>query len=145
MWVMMCEFWESTQTPSLSKVNVCLLWSLFAFVSPDTREAGLLFSYAKEVAESGVLDQDNTLEDETGEELYAFTPVLRAMLNTLLLLCAVDSITNVYTMSQLKQKAQKNLEPFFGITYSFISKLDLDSSPSRVIRSRWWVHLLVSH
>ncbi|XP_003961551.2 meiosis-specific with OB domain-containing protein isoform X1 [Takifugu rubripes] len=82
-------------------------------VNPDTREAGLLFSYAKEVSESGCLDQDESLEDET-----------------------VDSITNVYTMRQLKKKAQENPETFFGITYSFVSKLDLDSSLSRVIRSR---------
>lgn len=61
--------------------------------------------------------------------------VVRVMLNVLL--SAVDSITGVYTVSQLKQKAQENVEPFFGITYSFISKLDLDSSLSRVIRSRW--------
>lgn len=63
--------------------------------------------------------------------------MVRVMFNVLLFLCAVDSITGVYTVSQLKQKAQENLEPFFGITYSFISKLDLDSSLSRVIRSRW--------
>lgn len=50
---------------------------------------------------------------------------------------AVDSITDVYTVSQLKQKARENPEVFFGITYSFISKLDLDSSVSKVIRTRW--------
>uniref|UniRef100_A0A3Q1FCK1 Meiosis specific with OB-fold n=1 Tax=Acanthochromis polyacanthus TaxID=80966 RepID=A0A3Q1FCK1_9TELE len=47
-----------------------------------------------------------------------------------------DSITDVYTVRQLKQKAQENPEAFFGITYSFISKLDLDSSVSKVIRTR---------
>lgn len=73
MWMMMCEFLESAQTACLSKVNVLLRWSQFAFVSLDTREAGLLFSYAKDVAESGVLDQDETLEDETGEEFHAST------------------------------------------------------------------------
>lgn len=127
----------------LSKVSVILLWSRFARVSSDTREASLLFSYAKEVSASGFLDQDETLEDESGEELHATAPVVEAMLIVLLFVCAVDSITNVYTMSQLKQKAQENPETFFGITYSFVSKLDLDSSLSRVIRSRWWVHLLV--
>lgn len=50
---------------------------------------------------------------------------------------AVDSITDVYTVNQLKQKAWETLEPFFGITYSFISKLDLDSSVSKVIKTRW--------
>ncbi|XP_069547436.1 meiosis-specific with OB domain-containing protein [Brachyistius frenatus] len=82
-------------------------------VNPDTREASLLFSYAKEVSESGGLDQDETQED-----------------------MPVESITDVYTVSQLKQKAQENPDVFFGITYSFISKLDLDSSVSKVIRTR---------
>ncbi|XP_044194028.1 meiosis-specific with OB domain-containing protein isoform X1 [Thunnus albacares] len=82
-------------------------------VNPDTREASLLFSYAKEVSESGALDQDEKDED-----------------------MSVDSITDVYTVSQLKQKAQENPEAFFGITYSFISKLDLDSAVSKVIRTR---------
>ncbi|KAE8284449.1 Meiosis-specific with OB domain-containing protein [Larimichthys crocea] len=82
-------------------------------VNPDTREGSLLFSYAKEVSESGTLDQDEKPEDVT-----------------------VDSITDVYTVSQLKEKAQDNPEAFFGITYSFISKLDLDSSVSKVIKNR---------
>ncbi|XP_073346025.1 meiosis-specific with OB domain-containing protein [Pagrus major] len=82
-------------------------------VNPDTREASLLFSYAKEASESGALDQDEKPEDVT-----------------------VDSITDVYTVTQLKEKAQENPEAFFGITYSFISKLDLDSSISKVIRTR---------
>ncbi|XP_035799045.2 meiosis-specific with OB domain-containing protein isoform X2 [Amphiprion ocellaris] len=82
-------------------------------VNPDTKEASLLFSYAKEVSESGALDQDETPED-----------------------VPVESITDVYTVRQLKQKAQENPEVFFGITFSFISKLDLDSSVSKVIRTR---------
>lgn len=44
----------------------------------------------------------------------------------------------MYTVSQLKQKAQESAE-FFGIMYSFVSKLDLDSSITKVIRTRWWV------
>ncbi|XP_076025819.1 meiosis-specific with OB domain-containing protein [Genypterus blacodes] len=82
-------------------------------VNPDTREASQLYSFAKEVAESGILDQDGKPED-----------------------VPVDSITDVYTVSQLKQKAQDNTEAFFGVTYSFITKLDLDSSVSKVIRTR---------
>lgn len=35
-------------------------------VLSDTREASLLFSYAKEVSESGALDQDENSEDVTG-------------------------------------------------------------------------------
>ncbi|KAF3853348.1 hypothetical protein F7725_014036, partial [Dissostichus mawsoni] len=83
-------------------------------LNPDTREASLLFSYAKEVAESGALDQDEKPED-----------------------VPVESITDVYTVSQLKQKAQEISEMFFGITYSFISKLDLNSSVSKIIKTRW--------
>ncbi|XP_035469743.1 meiosis-specific with OB domain-containing protein isoform X2 [Scophthalmus maximus] len=79
----------------------------------DTREASLLFSYAKQLCESGALDQDEKPEN-----------------------VSVDAIIDVYTVSQLKQKAQKSPEAFFGITYSFISKLDLDSSVSKVIRTR---------
>lgn len=82
-------------------------------VNPDTREASLLFSYAKEVSESGALDQDDMPED-----------------------VPVESITDVYTVSQLMQKARENPEALFGITYSFISKLDLDSSVSKVIKTR---------
>uniref|UniRef100_A0A3B4WNS1 Meiosis specific with OB-fold n=1 Tax=Seriola lalandi dorsalis TaxID=1841481 RepID=A0A3B4WNS1_SERLL len=48
----------------------------------------------------------------------------------------LDSINDVYTVSQLKQKAWENPEAFFGITYSFISRLDLDSSVSKVIRTQ---------
>uniref|UniRef100_A0A8C9Z0S3 Meiosis specific with OB-fold n=1 Tax=Sander lucioperca TaxID=283035 RepID=A0A8C9Z0S3_SANLU len=87
-------------------------------VNPDTREASLLFSYAKEASESGALDHD-----EKPEDIAAFVS-------------AVDSITDVYTVSQVKQKTQENPEVFFGITYGFISKLDLDSSVSKVIKTR---------
>lgn len=59
--------------------------------------------------------------------------------------CAVDSITDVYTVSQLKQKAQESSELFFGIMYSFVSKLDLDSSITKVIRTRWWVQDRLTH
>ncbi|KAM3591504.1 uncharacterized protein V6R79_002800 [Siganus canaliculatus] len=82
-------------------------------VNPDTREASLLFSFAKQMAESGALDQDEKMED-----------------------MPVDSITDVYTVSQLKQKSQDTPDAFFGITYSFISKLDLNSALSKVIRTR---------
>uniref|UniRef100_A0A3P8YRY4 MEIOB-like N-terminal domain-containing protein n=1 Tax=Esox lucius TaxID=8010 RepID=A0A3P8YRY4_ESOLU len=78
-------------------------------VNPDTKEASLLFNYAREVSESGVLDEDDRLG---------------------------DSISDVYTVSQLKLKAQENSEVFCGITYSFISRLDLDGSITKVIKSR---------
>ncbi|KAM4624521.1 meiosis-specific with OB domain-containing protein [Polymixia lowei] len=82
-------------------------------VNPDTKEASLLFNYAKAMSESGTLEEDDMPED-----------------------MPVDSISDVYTVSQLKLKAQESSEVFFGITYSFISRLVLDSSVSRVIRSK---------
>ncbi|XP_010903831.2 meiosis-specific with OB domain-containing protein isoform X1 [Esox lucius] len=82
-------------------------------VNPDTKEASLLFNYAREVSESGVLDEDDRLGD-----------------------VPVESISDVYTVSQLKLKAQENSEVFCGITYSFISRLDLDGSITKVIKSR---------
>uniref|UniRef100_A0A6Q2YXZ0 MEIOB-like N-terminal domain-containing protein n=1 Tax=Esox lucius TaxID=8010 RepID=A0A6Q2YXZ0_ESOLU len=53
-----------------------------------------------------------------------------------ILLSSVESISDVYTVSQLKLKAQENSEVFCGITYSFISRLDLDGSITKVIKSR---------
>ncbi|XP_047233510.1 meiosis-specific with OB domain-containing protein isoform X1 [Girardinichthys multiradiatus] len=91
-------------------------------VNPDIREASLLFNYAKEMSESGALDQD-----EAPEDLPAVTAVFA---------WTVESITDVYTVNQLKDRAKEHPEPFFGVTYSFISKLDLDSSVSKVIKTR---------
>lgn len=73
MWMMMCEFLETASMASLRKVSAFLRWSQFAIVSLDTREAGLLFSYAKDLFESGVQDQDETFQDETGEKCNAST------------------------------------------------------------------------
>ncbi|XP_019712559.1 meiosis-specific with OB domain-containing protein [Hippocampus comes] len=82
-------------------------------VNPDTQEAGLLCRYATEMLESGALEQDDKAED-----------------------VQVESITAVYTVGQLKEKSQESPETSHGITYSFISKLDLDSCVSKVIRTR---------
>lgn len=49
----------------------------------------------------------------------------------------MESITDVYTVNQLKERAKEQSEPLYGITYSFISKFDLDSSVSKVIKTRW--------
>ena len=68
---------------------------------------------------------------------YRQTARLQTWICGVVSVSAVDSITDVYTVSQLKQKAQENPEAFFGITYSFISKFDLDSAVSKVIRTRW--------
>ncbi|XP_077407881.1 meiosis-specific with OB domain-containing protein [Vanacampus margaritifer] len=82
-------------------------------VNPDTREAGLLCRYAAEMLQSGALDQDDKPED-----------------------VLVESITAVYTIGQLKEKGQETQEASYGITYSFITKLDLDFSVSKVISTR---------
>nr|XP_057917479.1 meiosis-specific with OB domain-containing protein [Doryrhamphus excisus] len=81
-------------------------------VNPDTQEASLLYSYAKEMVESGAL------EDDKPEDI------------------PVESITDVYTVGQLKQKSQETAETFSCIIFSFISKLDLDSGVSKVIKTR---------
>ncbi|KAK0151356.1 Meiosis-specific with OB domain-containing protein [Merluccius polli] len=91
-------------------------------VNPDTKEASLLYSYAKEMSSSGALEDDDKPED-----------------------MPVDSITDVYTVNHLKLKAQESPEVFFGLTYSFISKLDLDSSIYKVIRTKWQVDPQVRH
>lgn len=42
----------------------------------DTREASLLFSYAKEVSESGALEQDEKPEDIPGRSILLLLPLL---------------------------------------------------------------------
>ncbi|XP_036385944.1 meiosis-specific with OB domain-containing protein [Megalops cyprinoides] len=86
-------------------------------VNPDTKEANLLFNYARELSEAGGLDDE---ENQTGD-------------------VPLDSIADVFTVNQLKLKAQENLDsedPVYGITFGFITTLNLDSSVSKVIRSR---------
>ncbi|XP_054624433.1 meiosis-specific with OB domain-containing protein isoform X2 [Dunckerocampus dactyliophorus] len=98
------DSFRNTMTASVNSKTVIT-------VNPDTREASVLFSYAKEMVESG------TLEDDKPEDM------------------PVESITDVYTIGQLKQKSQETGEMFFGIIFSFISKLDLDSCVSKVIKT----------
>uniref|UniRef100_A0A3B5L7P7 Meiosis specific with OB-fold n=1 Tax=Xiphophorus couchianus TaxID=32473 RepID=A0A3B5L7P7_9TELE len=101
-------------------------------VNPDTREASLLFSYVKELSESGALDQDEALEDPPG----GFQEQLHSLFNLdefiIIWNLMMSSITAVFTVKQLKQKARENVEPFFCLAYGFVSKLDLDSSVSKV-------------
>ncbi|KAM9773094.1 meiosis-specific with OB domain-containing protein [Syngnathus typhle] len=78
-------------------------------VNPDTQEAGLLYRYAAEMLKSGALEQDDM---------------------------PLESITAVYTVAQLKEKSQESPEPVYGITISFITGFDLDSSFSKVIKTR---------
>jgi len=52
----------------------------------------------------------------------------------------VETIVDVYTVEQLKEKALQNdgkLEPVYGIIYGYISTLDIDDNASKVIRNRW--------
>lgn len=52
----------------------------------------------------------------------------------------VETVGDVYTVEQLKQKALQSdgkLEPVYGIIYGYISTLDIDDNASKVIRNRW--------
>ncbi|XP_030631705.1 meiosis-specific with OB domain-containing protein [Chanos chanos] len=83
-------------------------------VNPDTAEANLLFNHARELSESGGLDE----QERQGENI------------------PVESISDVLTVSQVKAKIQENFDVAYGITYGFITTLGLDSSVPKVIRSR---------
>ncbi|XP_075371453.1 meiosis-specific with OB domain-containing protein [Mycteria americana] len=51
----------------------------------------------------------------------------------------VETIVDVYTVEQLKEKALQSdgkLEPVYGIIYGYISTLDIDDNASKVIRNR---------
>lgn len=44
-------------------------------------------------------------------------------------------------MEELKERAlqsDEKLEPVYGVIYAYISTLDIDDNPSKVIRNRWW-------
>ncbi|XP_025909855.1 meiosis-specific with OB domain-containing protein [Nothoprocta perdicaria] len=87
--------------------------------NPDTAEANILFSFLKETAQSGALD--NKMEEQSKE----FTNL--------------ETIVDVYTVEELKAKALQNdgkLEPIYGIIYGFISTLDIDNDASKIIRKR---------
>ncbi|KAG9334786.1 hypothetical protein JZ751_006535, partial [Albula glossodonta] len=87
-------------------------------VNPDTKEASQLFHYSRELIDTGALDDE---EKRAGDDI------------------PLDSIADVFTVSQLKLKALENAErpdPIYGIVYGFMTTLSLDSSVSKVIRSR---------
>ncbi|MCI4384206.1 hypothetical protein PGIGA_G00036190 [Pangasianodon gigas] len=84
-------------------------------MNPDTLEANQLFSYAKELSESEQLDE----------------PEIEVNVNV-----PLDSISDVLTVSQVKAKAQKSSDAFYGVIYGFITTLGLDSCITKVIRSR---------
>ncbi|XP_060795697.1 meiosis-specific with OB domain-containing protein isoform X2 [Neoarius graeffei] len=84
-------------------------------MNPDTLEANQLFSYAKELSESEQLDE----------------PDIEVNVNV-----PLDSISDVLTVSQVKARAQKRSDAFYGVIYGFITTLGLDSCITKVIRSR---------
>ncbi|MBN3303903.1 MEIOB protein, partial [Amia calva] len=87
-------------------------------VNPDTKEANLLFNYARELAETGGLDEHM---DRTGDQVN------------------LDTIVDVFNVHQLKLRAQQNPdkpETIYAIMYAFITTMNLDSSLSKLIRNR---------
>uniref|UniRef100_A0A4W4F311 Methionine sulfoxide reductase B1b n=1 Tax=Electrophorus electricus TaxID=8005 RepID=A0A4W4F311_ELEEL len=83
-------------------------------INPDTSEANQLFGYVRELSENGQLDEQETELSEN----------------------ELESIGDVLTVSQAKAIAQESCDGFYGVTYGFITTLGLDSSISKVIRSR---------
>nr|XP_014348236.1 PREDICTED: meiosis-specific with OB domain-containing protein isoform X2 [Latimeria chalumnae] len=87
-------------------------------VNPDTKEANLLSRFAREYAETAGTDEE---EDQSRETVN------------------LRSIVDVYTVQQLKEKALKNVgksDPIYGITYAYITTLNIDSGISKIIRTR---------
>ncbi|XP_028845146.1 meiosis-specific with OB domain-containing protein-like [Denticeps clupeoides] len=84
-------------------------------INPDTQEANMLYSFAREFAESGGLDEPDR---QAGNSVQ------------------LDSISEVLTVSQMRLRAQESHNAFCAVSYVFISAMALDSAVSRVIRSR---------
>ncbi|XP_060795699.1 meiosis-specific with OB domain-containing protein isoform X4 [Neoarius graeffei] len=62
--------------------------------------------------------------------------VATATSKTIITMNPVDSISDVLTVSQVKARAQKRSDAFYGVIYGFITTLGLDSCITKVIRSR---------
>ncbi|XP_031749523.1 meiosis-specific with OB domain-containing protein [Xenopus tropicalis] len=87
--------------------------------SPDTPEAQALLSYARDCIETGVFCEEN-------EELSKDSVKL-------------ESIKDIYTVQQIKEKATQGVEkndPLYGIVYAYISRFNVDSDASKIIRNR---------
>uniref|UniRef100_A0A8C4SET4 Meiosis-specific with OB domain-containing protein n=1 Tax=Erpetoichthys calabaricus TaxID=27687 RepID=A0A8C4SET4_ERPCA len=87
-------------------------------INPDIKEANLIFNYMREFIESGGLDE---FEDQMEEQVN------------------LESIVDTYTVDQLKVRAQQDTGksgPIYGVTYAFITALNLDSSVTKLIRTR---------
>ncbi|KAM9372395.1 meiosis-specific with OB domain-containing protein [Phaethornis superciliosus] len=86
--------------------------------NPETAEANVLFSFIKESAQP--------------EALYNKMEQSKDSVN-------LETIVDVYTVEQLKEKASQcagKPEPVYGIIYGYISTLDIDDNPSKVIHNR---------
>ncbi|XP_008488693.1 meiosis-specific with OB domain-containing protein [Calypte anna] len=86
--------------------------------NPETAEANVLFSFIKESAQP--------------EALYDKMEQSKDSVN-------LETIVDVYTVEQLKEKASQcagKPEPVYGIIYGYISTLDIDDNPSKVIHNR---------
>ncbi|KAG8433317.1 hypothetical protein GDO86_017556 [Hymenochirus boettgeri] len=86
--------------------------------NPDTPEAQGLLNYARDCIEIGLFYEENE------------QPKISVNL---------ENIIDVYTVRQIKQRASLGLErsdPLFGIVYTYISKLNIDSDVSKIIRNR---------
>ncbi|XP_055507068.1 meiosis-specific with OB domain-containing protein isoform X3 [Leucoraja erinacea] len=84
--------------------------------NPDTREANLLFNFAKDHA--GNDDEDPEQIDE---------------------LINLHSIVDVFTVQQFKNKAIDHCgksESIYGIMYAYITMFNIDSDNSKIIKSR---------
>lgn len=66
--------------------------------------------------------------------------ILRQSFNFLPFNSLVQAIAEVYTVEQIKMKALQNEgkpEPFYGITFAYISMLNIDTETAKIIRNRW--------
>ncbi|KAM8961041.1 meiosis-specific with OB domain-containing protein [Pelodytes ibericus] len=88
-------------------------------INPDTPEAHALIGYAQDCVETGVFNEEN-------EELAKDSVNL-------------ESIHNIYTIQQIKQRASQGLEkndPLYGLVFAYISTLNIDCDTDKLIRNR---------
>lgn len=86
--------------------------------NPDTPEANILLNYIRENKETNVADEIDSY--------------LKESIN-------VNTIVDVYTVKQLKEKALRSegkADPFYGILYAYISTLNIDDETTKVVRNR---------
>ncbi|KPP72282.1 hypothetical protein Z043_108730, partial [Scleropages formosus] len=101
-------------------------------VNPDSKEGELLFRYAKEFSETGALDDQEQFGDHVSCKLtYGING---SVYSIFMQYCRVDSISDVFTVTQLKLSIQGNdkQDCIYGVTYAFITILNLDASVSKV-------------